>query len=157
LFQGNGIKGIDSRYNKSKLVEGIQKMSMSDPIADYLTRIRNAQNADKRWVDIPASNLKIRISYVLKEERFIRDYILIKDNKQNKLRVFLNYTFNERPVIQGIQRISRPGRRIYADSGNIPRVLNGMGIAIMTTSKGVLSDKKARLLNVGGEVLCHVW
>lgn len=132
-------------------------MSMSDPIADYLTRIRNAQSADKRWVDIPASNLKIRISFVLKEERFIRDYILIKDNKQNKLRIFLNYTYDERPVIQGIKRISKPGRRIYADSNNIPRVLNGMGVAIMTTSKGVLSDKKARILKIGGEVLCHVW
>jgi len=130
---------------------------MSDPIADYLTRIRNAQNADKRWVDIPASNLKIRISFVLKEERFIRDYILIKDNKQNRLRIFLNYTFDERPVIQGIKRISKPGRRIYADSDNIPRVYNGMGVAIMTTSKGVLSDKKARILKIGGEVLCHVW
>ena len=130
---------------------------MSDPIADYLTRIRNAQTADKRWVDIPASNLKKRISFVLKEERFIRDYLLIKDNKQDMLRIFLNYTYDQRPVIQVIRRVSRPGRRIYADSDNLPRVLNGMGVAILTTSKGVLSDKKARILNIGGEVLCHVW
>ncbi len=130
---------------------------MSDPIADFLTRIRNAQRADKRWVDIPASNLKTRISYVLKEEHFIRDYILIKDSKQGILRVFLNYTQDGRPVIQGIKRISSPGCRVYTDSGELPRVLNGMGIAILTTSKGVVSDKKARMLNVGGEVLCHVW
>ncbi|MBC8213980.1 MAG: 30S ribosomal protein S8 [Candidatus Marinimicrobia bacterium] len=132
-------------------------MSMTDPVADYLTRIRNAQAASKRWVDIPASNLKNRISFVLKEEHFIRDYILIKDNKQNTLRVFLNYDFNNDPVIKGIQRISKPGRRVYADSGNLPRVLNGMGVAIITTSKGVISDKKAKRLNVGGEVLCQVW
>lgn len=132
-------------------------MSMSDPVADYLTRIRNAQTADKRWVDIPASNLKKRISFVLKEEHFIRDYILVKDNKQDILRVFLNYTFDKKPVIQGLKRISKPGCRVYADADSMPRVLNGMGVAILTTSKGVLSNKKARVLNVGGEVLCHVW
>jgi len=132
-------------------------MSMSDPVADYLTRIRNAQSADKRWVDIPSSNIKKRISYVLKEEHFIRDYILIKDNKQDILRVFLNYTFDKRPVIQGLVRVSKPGCRVYADAGNLPRGLNGMGISILTTSKGVVSDKKASMLNVGGEVLCQVW
>ena len=132
-------------------------MSMSDPVADFLTRIRNAQSADKRWVDIPASNIKKRISFVLKEEHFIRDYILIKDKKQDILRIFLNYTYDNRPVIQGIKRVSKPGCRVYADTTNLPRVLNGMGIAVLTTSKGVVSDKKAKLLNVGGEVLCHVW
>ena len=91
------------------------------------------------------------------EEHFIRDYILVKDNKQDILRVFLNYTFDKRPVIQGIKRISKPGCRVYADADSMPRVLNGMGVAILTTSKGVLSNKKARVLNVGGEVLCHVW
>lgn len=130
---------------------------MSDPVADFLTRIRNAQSADKRWVDIPASNIKKRISFVLKEEHFIRDYILIKDKKQDILRIFLNYTYDNRPVIQGIKRVSKPGCRVYADTTNLPRVLNGMGIAVLTTSKGVVSDKKAKLLNVGGEVLCHVW
>jgi len=132
-------------------------MSMTDPIADFLTRIRNAQRANKRWVDIPASNLKARISYVLKEERFIRDYILIKDDKQGVLRLFLNYQQNGRGVIHGIQRVSKPGCRIYANAGNLPRVLNGMGCAILTTSRGVMSDKKARKLNIGGEILCHVW
>ena len=132
-------------------------MSMTDPIADYLTRIRNAQAAHKPWTDIPASNLKKRLSYVLKEEKFIRDYILVKDNKQDILRVFLNYDYNDKPVIHGIQRQSKPGCRSYVTAGNLPRVLNGMGIAILTTSKGVISDKKAKLLNVGGEVICQVW
>ncbi|NOZ07452.1 MAG: 30S ribosomal protein S8 [FCB group bacterium] len=132
-------------------------MSMTDPVADYLTRIRNAQAAKKSWVDIPGSNLKTRISYVLKEEHFIRDYIIIKDNKQGILRLFLNYQKSGVPVIQGIKRISKPGCRVYADSDHIPRVLNGMGVAILTTSKGVVSSKTAKKLNVGGEVLCHVW
>ncbi|MBT5078153.1 MAG: 30S ribosomal protein S8 [Candidatus Marinimicrobia bacterium] len=132
-------------------------MSLNDPVADYLTRIRNAQSALKPWVDIPASNLKKRISYVLKEEYFVRDFILIKDDKQDVLRVFLNYDFDKKPVIHGIDRISTPGRRLYVAADRLPRVLNGMGIAILTTSKGVVSNKKAKSLNVGGEVLCHVW
>tara|TARA_B100001250_G_C19754964_1_gene769679 strand:- start:603 stop:1001 length:399 start_codon:yes stop_codon:yes gene_type:complete len=132
-------------------------MSMSDPIADFLTRIRNAQSARKEWVDIPASNLKKRIAFVLKEEKFIRDILLIKDNKQNILRLFLNYDMNDEAVIQGIKRISKPGCRDYVTSDELPRVLNGMGIAIITTSKGVMSNKKAKQLNIGGEVLCHVW
>ena len=132
-------------------------MSMSDPISDYLTRIRNAHMASKPWVDIPSSLLKIRISFVLKEEKFIRDYILIKDNKQNLLRLYLKYDFNNDPVIHGIKRISKPGCRRYISSIDKSRVLNGMGISIVTTSKGVMSDKKAKKLNVGGEVLCQVW
>ena len=132
-------------------------MSMSDPVADFLTRIRNAQSASKRWVDIPCSNLKKRIAYVLKEEKFISDMVLIEDGKQNKLRLFLNYDFDKNPVIHGIKRISKPGCRNYVTSDTLPRVLNGLGIAIITTSKGVMSNKKAKKLNVGGEVLCHVW
>ena len=132
-------------------------MSLNDPVADYLTRIRNGQSAKKAFVDIPASNLKKRISYVLKEEHFIRDFILIKDDKQDVLRMFLNYDFEKKPVIHGIDRISTPGCRNYVPADRLPRVLNGMGIAILSTSKGVLSNKKAKILNVGGEVLCHVW
>ena len=132
-------------------------MSMSDPISDFLTRIRNAHMASKPWVDIPSSNLKIRISYVLKEEKFIRDYVLIKDDKQNVLRIYLKYDYDNMPVIKGIRRISKPVCRRYLPSKNKFRVLNGMGIAIITTSKGVMSNKKAKILNVGGEVLCHVW
>ena len=132
-------------------------MSMNDPVADFLTRIRNAQSASKRWVDIPASNIKKRMSFVLKEEHFIRDFILIKDDKQDVLRLFLNYDYNKNPVIHGIKRISSPGCRNYVSVDKIPRVLNGMGIAILTTSRGVVSSKKAKSMNIGGEVLCHVW
>ena len=132
-------------------------MTMTDPIADYLTRIRNAQMASKPWADIPVSNFKIRLSFVLKEENFIRDYILIKSNPQNMLRVFLNYDYNDNPVIHGIKRFSKPGCRRYVSAINKIRVLNGMGISILTTSKGVMSNKKAKKLNVGGEILCQVW
>tara|TARA_Y100000817_G_scaffold271866_1_gene230733 strand:+ start:231 stop:629 length:399 start_codon:yes stop_codon:yes gene_type:complete len=132
-------------------------MSMTDPVADFLTRIRNAQSAHKEWVDIPCSNLKKRIAFVLKEEKYIRDILLIKDNKQDILRLFLNYDMNNESVIKGIQRISKPGCRNYVTSDTLPRVLNGLGIAIITTSKGVMSNKKARRLKIGGEVLCHVW
>ena len=132
-------------------------MSMSDPIADLLTRIRNAQQADKRWVDIPASNLKKRVCLILKEEHFIRDLIQVKDDKQNLLRIFLNYDDTGAPVIEGINRISRPGRRLYVNARDVPRVRGGLGISILTTSRGVISDKIARRLKVGGEVLCEVW
>ena len=132
-------------------------MSMSDPISDYLTRIRNAHMASKPWVDIPSSKMKIRISYVLKEEKFIRDYILIKDTKQNTLRLYLKYDFNNQPVIHGIKRVSKPGCRKYISSIEKSRVLNGMGVSIVTTSKGVMSNKKAKKMNVGGELLCQVW
>lgn len=132
-------------------------MSFNDPVADLLTRIRNAQQAQKKWVDVPASNLIIRISHVLKEEAFVRDFILIKDKKQGVFRIFLKYDDNLLPVIQHISRVSKPGRRIYANSYKLPRVLNGMGISILTTSKGVISNKKAKALKVGGEVLCQVW
>lgn len=132
-------------------------MSMSDPISDYLTRIRNAHMANKQFVDIPCSNLKIRISFILKEEHFIRDYVKILDNKQNILRIFLRYDNEGNPVIHGLERVSSPGCRRYIPSDKIDRVLNGMGVSIITTSKGVMSSKKARKLNVGGEVLCNVW
>ena len=132
-------------------------MSQTDPIADFLTCIRNAQSAKKPWVDIPASNLKKRICYVLKEEHFIRDTMLIKDWKQDLIRVFLCYDENQNPVINGLKKISTPGCRKYFDSDSIPKVLDGMGISILTTSKGVISNKKAKLFNVGGELLCQVW
>ena len=132
-------------------------MSMNDPIADLLTRIRNAGMVSKPWTDIPCSKQKIRILYILKEESFIRDYVRIKDNKQDILRVYLKYDYNKKSTIQGITRISSPGCRSYVTADRLPRVLNGMGIAIIATSKGVMSNKKAKFLNVGGEVLCHVW
>ena len=132
-------------------------MSLNDPVADYLTRIRNAQSAFKPWVDIPASNLKKRISYVLKEEHFIRDFVIVSNSIQSNLRLFLNYDNDKNPVIHGIQRDSKPGCRNYVPHTKLPRVLNGMGISILTTSKGVMSNKKAKKMNVGGEVLCQVW
>ena len=132
-------------------------MTMTDPVADYLTRIRNAHMASKHWVDIPSSMMKIRISYVLKEEKFIRDYILIKDDKQNILRIYLKYDYNDSPVIHGIKRISKPGCRGYVTSDTLPRVLNGLGIAIISTSKGVMTDIDARKQKVGGEIICKVF
>ena len=132
-------------------------MSMTDPVADYLTRIRNGQSRLKDFVDIPCSNLKKRISYILKEEHFVKDYIEIKDAKQNMLRVFLKYDNDNNPVINGIKRISKPGCRVYVSSDDLPRVLNGLGISIVTTSVGVVSNKKAKQFSVGGEVLCYVW
>jgi len=132
-------------------------MSMTDPVADYLTRIRNGQGRLKDYVDIPCSNLKKRISYILKEEHFVKDYIEIKDSKQHILRVFLKYDGDNNPVINGIKRVSKPGCRVYVSSDKLPRVLNGLGISIITTSMGVVSNKKAKQLSVGGEVLCQVW
>ncbi|MFQ6676257.1 MAG: 30S ribosomal protein S8 [Fidelibacterota bacterium] len=132
-------------------------MTMTDPVADLLTRIRNAQTAGSRWTDVPASNLKLRILYVLKEEHFIQDFIIIDEPVKKMIRVFLRRDRNGEPVIKHIERVSRPGRRVYASAGNIPRVLGGLGVAILTTSRGVVSDKVARKLNVGGEVLCYVW
>ncbi|MBO8152513.1 MAG: 30S ribosomal protein S8 [Candidatus Neomarinimicrobiota bacterium] len=132
-------------------------MPVTDPIADFLTRIRNAQMAGRRWVDVPASNLKKRIALILKHERFIRDFIIIEDGKQGIIRLFLKYTKDGQPVIAGLKRISKPGRRIYVPADKVPRVLGGLGIAILSTSKGVITDKVARKENVGGEVLCYIW
>ncbi len=130
---------------------------MTDPIADLLTRIRNAQQERNRWVDIPASTVKKRIVYILREEHYIKDFIIIKRIPQDMIRIFLKYDHNDDPVISQIDRVSKPGRRVYAKAENIPKVLNGMGIAILTTSKGVISDKVARKLNVGGEIICNIW
>lgn len=133
-------------------------MSMSDPIADFLTRIRNGLSAQKRWVDIPSSSLKKRISLVLKEESYIQDYIFIsKDDKKELIRIFLKYDYQGNSVIDNIKRISKPGLRVYVGALKAPRVLDGLGISILSTSKGVLSNKKANLLGVGGELLCEVY
>lgn len=131
-------------------------MGVTDPIADYLTRIRNGLKARKKYVDIPASNLKKEISRVLFQEHYIRDYILVDDGLQGEIRIFLKYD-EDTPVITGIKRISKPGLRNYVRANNIPRVLNNLGMAIMTTPKGVITNKEALRLHVGGEVLCYVW
>ncbi len=132
-------------------------MSMTDPIADYLTRIRNAFRTEKRWVDIPSSNMKKRISYVLKEENYIKDFFFINDGEFQTIRIFLKYDFNGNSVIEDIKRCSRPGQRIYVGSEEIPRVLDGLGISILSTSKGVISNKTASRLKVGGELICEVF
>lgn len=134
-------------------------MSMTDPIADFLTRIRNALQAKHTTVDIPASNMKKRMAHILYEQKFIRNYIVIDDGKQGTIRVFLKYIKGSSgiPVIHELKRISKPGRRHYVDVHNLPRVKNNMGIAILSTSKGVITEREARRENVGGEVLCYVW
>lgn len=132
-------------------------MSMTDPIADMLTRIRNACKAKHRKVDVPASTLKREIARILKEERFIHAYAYVEDGSQGTLRLYLKYDKDEESVIRGIERISRPGLRQYARKQKIPRVLNGLGIAILSTSHGVMTDRESRRAGVGGEVLCYVW
>ena len=132
-------------------------MSMTDPIADLLTRIRNGLKAGKRWVEIPSSIEKKRIVYILKEEKYIEDFILIDDKGRKQIRVFLKYDYKGKPVISVIERVSKPGLRVYKGKKDLPRVLDGLGISIMSTSKGVISNKMAKKFGVGGEVICNVW
>lgn len=132
-------------------------MVMTDPIADYLTRIRNANMAKHDSVESPASNIKKSISEILKREGFIRDYEVADDNKQGVIKVFLKYGPNGERVISGLKRISKPGLRNYVGAEDLPKVLNGLGIAIVSTSAGVITDKEARQKNVGGEVIAYVW
>ena len=132
-------------------------MTMTDPIADMLTRIRNANVVKHETVDVPASNMKKELSRILLEEGFIRCYDVIEDGKQGIIRIQLKYGQTGERVISGLKRISKPGMRVYADKHEVPRVLNGLGISIISTSKGILTDKQARKENVGGEVICYVW
>lgn len=132
-------------------------MTMTDPIADMLTRIRNANVVKHETVDVPASNMKKELSRILLEEGFIRGYDVIEDGKQGIIRIQLKYGQMSERVITGLKRISKPGMRVYAANQEIPKVLNGLGISIISTSKGILTDKQARKENVGGEVICYVW
>ncbi|AWM75739.1 MULTISPECIES: 30S ribosomal protein S8 [Lactobacillus] len=132
-------------------------MVMTDPIADYLTRIRNANMAKHNSVEVPASNIKKSISEILKREGFIRDYEVTDDNKQGMIKIFLKYGPDGERVISGLKRISKPGLRNYVSAENLPKVLNGLGIAIVSTSAGVITDKEARQKDVGGEVIAYVW
>ena len=132
-------------------------MQMSDVIADMLTRIRNANNAKHATVDIPASNMKKAIAEILTEEGYVKSYQIIDDGKQGIIRVTLKYLGGKQKVIRGIRRVSKPGLRIYAGCEDMPSVMNGLGIAIVSTSKGIMTGKKAKALNVGGEVLAFVW
>jgi len=130
---------------------------MSDVIADMLTRIRNANDAKHATVDVPASNMKKAIADILVAEGYVKSYTVIEDGKQGVIRVTLKYAPGKQKVIHGLRRVSKPGLRIYAGCEDMPRVMNGLGIAIVSTSKGIMTDKKARALNVGGEVLAFVW
>lgn len=132
-------------------------MSMTDPIADFLTRIRNAVRAGKTKVSIPASKMKVRIAQILKEEGYIEDLTVVADDRQGLLELSLKYDENNRSAIEGLKRISRPGQRRYVGTDDLPRVRSGLGVAIVTTSRGVMTDREARRKNVGGEVICAVW
>ena len=130
---------------------------MSDPIADLLTRIRNASRAEHEKVDVPASKLKVKITELLKDEGFIKNYRLIEDDKQGTLRVYLKYGGGNEKMISGLVRVSRPGRRVYVGKDKIPSILGGMGVAILSTSRGVMTDREVRKQGLGGEVLAYVW
>ena len=132
-------------------------MQISDVIADMLTRIRNANDAKHDTVDIPASNLKKSIAQILLEEGYIKNFQIVEDGKQGIIRIALKYAPGKQKVIHGLRRVSKPGLRIYSNCEDMPKVMNGLGIAIVSTSKGVMTDKKARQANVGGEVLAFVW
>ena len=132
-------------------------MSMTDPVADMITRIRNANSVEKRFVDIPSSILKKRIAFVLKSEKYIEDFIFIKDGKKNSIRIFLKYSHNGKSVITGIDRVSKPGRRVFVGCKDMPRVLDGLGVSIISTSKGVLSNRTASKFGIGGEILFNIW
>ena len=132
-------------------------MSMSDPLADMLTRIRNAGMVRYETVDIPMSNLKVGVAKVLRQEGYIKDYQIIEDNKQGTLRIELKYGPHDERVISGIRRVSKPGLRKYVKADDIPKVLSGLGISILSTSKGIIADREARRLRIGGEILCEAW
>jgi len=132
-------------------------LNITDPIADMLTRIRNANNTNKDVVDMPTSNIKESIARILKEEGFILDYKTVENYPQNLLRLYLKYGENGQKVITGLKRISKPGLRVYVKKDEIPKVLGGLGIAVISTSHGIMTDKMARNNGVGGEVLCYIW
>jgi small subunit ribosomal protein S8 len=132
-------------------------MSQTDPIADLLTRIRNAARIRKKEVTIPSSKLKVELAKILKEEGYIRNFKVVDDNKQGMLNISLKYTDDNQSVISGLRRISRPGCRLFCTRDSVPKVLDGLGIAIVSTSKGVLTGKKCEDLGVGGEILCYIW
>lgn len=132
-------------------------MSVTDPIADYLIRVKNAAKAKHSNVDIPASKLKLEMTKILLEEGYIRNYTYIDDDRQGVIRIYLKYDENMNSIIENMKRISKPGKRVYADVANMPRVKNNLGIAILSTSQGVITNLKARNMKVGGEVICYVW
>ncbi|MCU0578805.1 MAG: 30S ribosomal protein S8 [Desulfobacterota bacterium] len=132
-------------------------MGMTDPVSDMLTRIRNGSGAKFAKVDIPSSKLKVQIARILKDEGYVKNFKVMKDNRQGILRIYLKYDDKNQETIQRIFRVSRPSRRVYTGKEGIPKVLNGLGISILSTSRGVLTDREARRLGVGGEILCSIW
>lgn len=132
-------------------------MSMTDPVSDLLTRIRNATSVRHDRMDVPASKMKLEIAKILKQEGYIRTFKVIEEGPQGTIRIYLKYADDGEPVIHGLRRISRPGRRVYRDVGDLPRVHNGLGVAVISTNRGVVTDEQARGLQVGGEVLCEIW
>ncbi|MBF0226637.1 MAG: 30S ribosomal protein S8 [Desulfobacterales bacterium] len=132
-------------------------MAITDPIADMLTRLRNSGNAKHANVDIPSSKMKLAIAKILKHEGYIKNYKFIKDEKQGVLRIYLRYDDSQKHAILGLERISRPGRRMYKKCKEVKSVLNGMGIALLSTSKGIMTDREAKEYNFGGELLCNIW
>jgi len=132
-------------------------MAMTDPLADMLTRIRNATMVKKEVVEIPASKVKAEIAKVLKSEGYIKGYKIEKDKKQGLLKIALKYDDSKKSVVEGLKRVSKPGSRVYVRSDDVPKVINGFGIAILSTSKGLMVDREARKANIGGEILCNVW
>jgi small subunit ribosomal protein S8 len=154
---GPKVVRIPATFNIITCIKEEHNMQISDVIADMLTRIRNANNAKHESVDIPASNMKKAIADILLAEGYIKSYQVIEDGKQGVIRIVLKYTQGKGKVIQGLGRVSKPGLRIYSNCEDMPKVMNGMGIAIVSTSKGIMTDKKARQENVGGEILAFVW
>lgn len=132
-------------------------MSMTDPISDMLTRIRNATTVRHDRTDVPASKMKLEIAKILKQEGFIRTFKMLEEGPQGLLRIYLKYADDGEPAIHGMRRISKPGRRVYRGADDLPKVRNGLGVAVVSTNRGVLTDEQARGLRVGGEVLCEVW
>ncbi len=132
-------------------------MSVSDPVADFLTCIRNAIGARHRKVDVPSSRMKAELAKVLLRERFINNFKVIEDTKQGVLRVYLKYTDGDAPVISGLKRVSKPGRRVYVNKDRIPRILGGLGVSVVSTSRGLMTDREAREAGLGGELVCQVW
>jgi small subunit ribosomal protein S8 len=132
-------------------------MSVSDPVADFLTSVRNAIRAKHRKVDVPSSQLKTEIAKVLLRERFITNFKVIEDQKQGMLRIYLKYSGEQDSVISGIRRVSSPGRRVYVGKARIPRVMGGLGVSILSTSRGMMTDREAREAGLGGEIICQIW
>ncbi len=132
-------------------------MTMTDPIADYLTRVRNSLAAGKDRCDVPASRIKLELSKILQEEGFIRSFKVVDEGPQPTLRVYLRYSSEGEPAIHGLERVSRPGRRVYRTVDQLPKVRGGIGVAVVSTSKGLMTDAKAREMRLGGEVMCHIW